>query len=338
MDEPPSEPLVLGKGVHAVIEAALKTGQHSEDFFSAMCDVVTGVLPLKIQKDELMFLAYQPNVLEHIGKPCCIEYHFQDSISPDNPFSPEIQGYLDHWIDVGDHIEIRDWKSNRKTYNPTDTHQLGIYADHLQRKTGKPVKGKLVFLRNRKVLEHLYSAEDIAVARSWALEKAEGIRKLVKEYKNKETPVEELFPATPGDVCRYCGWANMCTGKEIKCPSEIDNTKAVEVGAEIFRLEAALKLLKKNLRAYVKNNGPVRVGKREFTLVPSRSWNFNSSGLEKVFNKMKNSGVDPFGYFTITAGNLRKLKWEESDIEALGGKPRTTTTFRDVAVEEPKGE
>ena len=65
---------------------------------------------------------------------------------------------------------------------------------------------------------------------------------------------------------------------------------------------------------------------------------YDNSGLEKVFNKMKNSGVDPFGYFTITAGNLRKLKWEESDIEALGGKPRTTTTFRDVAVEEPKGE
>jgi hypothetical protein len=282
MPEPPTLPLVEGKGAHAVIEAALKTKQASKEFFGSMCDVIIGVSPLRIDKDELMFLTYQPNVLECIDKPCNIEYHFQEPIDPDDPFGPEIQGFIDHWQEYEDYIELRDWKSNRKSYNPIATKQLGIYAGHLQRITGKPVKGKLVFLRTREVFEHLYTLEDgIAAAQNWALGTAENIRNLVKLYEDKKGSSEELFPATPGDVCRYCGWADFCTGKEIVCPDDLDNTKAVEVASEIFRLETALGLLKEKLKTYVKNNGPVRVGKREFALVPNRYWSFNGDGLKR---------------------------------------------------------
>lgn len=337
MAEPPTLPLVGGKGAHAVVEAALKTKQDGKEFFSSMCDVVIGVSPLKLDKDELMYLTYQPNVLECIGKPGFIEYHFQEPIDPDDPFGPEIQGYIDHWLEYEDYIELRDWKTNRKSYNPITTHQLGIYAGHLQRKTGKPVKGKLVFLRTHEIFEHLYTPEDgITTAQTWALSTAENIRNLVKLYKDKKGTPEELFPATPGDVCRYCGWADLCTGQEIVCPDDLDSTKAVEVASEVFRLETALDLLKEKLKVYVKNNGPVRVGKREFALVPNRYWSFSGDGLKKAFDKMKSNGVDPFGVLSLTAKGLKKLNWTEKDIKALGGSPRSTINFKDIAVEEDK--
>ncbi len=335
MAEPPTLPLVEGKGAHAVIEAALKTKQDSKEFFSSMCDVVIGVSPLRLDKDELMYLTYQPNVLECIGKPGNIEYHFQELIDPDDPFGPEIQGYIDHWLEYEDFIELRDWKSNRKSYDPITTQQLGIYAGHLQRKTSKPVKGKLVFLRTREIFEHLYTPEDgITTAQTWALNTADNIRNLVKLYEDKKGTPEELFPATPGDVCRYCGWADFCTGKEIICPEDLDYTKAVGVASEVFRLETAVDLLKEKLKVFVKHNGPVRVGKREFCFAPSRYWTFSGDGLKKAVDKMKKGGVDPFGVLSLTAKGLKKLNWGEAEIKALGGTLKTSLNFKDVAAEE----
>lgn len=335
MPEPPTLPLVQGKAAHAVIEGAMKTKQDSKEFFSSLCDVVIGVSPLRLDKDELMYLTYQANVLDCIGKPGIIEYHFQESIDPDDPFGPEMQGYIDHWLEGEDYIELRDWKSNRKSYDPITTKQLGIYAGHLQRKTGKPVKGKLVFLRTREIFEHLYTPEDgITTAQTWALSTAENIRNLVKLYNDKKGTPAELFPATPGDVCRYCGWADYCTGEEIICPDDLDPNKAVEVASEVFRLKTATKLLEERLKVFVKQNGPVRVGKREFCFAPSRYWSFSGDGLKKAFDKMKKGGVDPFGVLSLTAKGLNKLNWGESEIKALGGSLRTTMNFKDVAAEE----
>lgn len=335
ISEPPTLPLVLGKGAHTVIEGALKLKQDSRDAFGHLCDVAIGNAPMPLDKDELLGLTFQPNVLRYIGKECKTEEHFQIPIDPDNPFSPELQGYIDLSLEEADHVELNDWKSNRKSYVPTKTHQLGLYAGYLAEKTGKPIKGRLTFLRSREVFDHLYGMENgIAAARKWAKEVAYEIQDRLSRFDAKEASMEELFPATPGDVCRYCGWAEHCTGKEINIPDMLkDYEEAAGVGAEIFRLETATTALKEKLKLFVKNNGPVVVGKREFVLAPNKYWSFNGDGLEKAFNKMKLAGVDPFSIMSLTAKGLNKLNWNEADIKALGGNMRTTINFKDVSVD-----
>ncbi|MFX4261252.1 PD-(D/E)XK nuclease family protein [Pelotomaculum propionicicum] len=334
IDEPPTEPLVLGKGAHSVIEGALKLKTDSREVFSHLCDVVIGNAPLSLDKDELLGMTHQPNVLKYIGKECRIEEHFQIPIDPDDPFSPEIQGYIDLYLDEEeDLVELNDWKSNRKSYVPTSTHQLGLYAGYLAGKTGKRVKGQLTFLRTKEVFDHLYEPDNgIVAAQKWAKGVACEIQSRISSLESKEGTAEEIFPATPGDVCRYCGWAEHCTGKTIEIPDALkDIEEAAAVGAEIFRLESALTSLKEKLKAYVKRYGPVVVGKREFALSPSQYWSFNGDGLEKAFNKMKSEGVDPFSVMSLTAKGIKKLNWSEADIKALGGNLRTTVNFKDIA-------
>lgn len=337
IEEPTTLPLALGKATHAVAESALKLKQDSRAFFETMCDVVMGLSPLKLDKEELLLLTYQPLVLQYVGKadPDKIEHHFEAPIDPDNPFSPMLQGYIDIWQDEVDVVQLTDFKTNRKPYSPTDKHQLGLYAGYLADKTGKTVIGNLVFLRTREATDHIYSYNNgIAAARAWAMDTALEIEERTENLLLKKGSPKELFPAKPGDNCRYCGFAGKCNGEEIVIPDMIYRyDQALEVAREIFRLDQKSEILKARLRGYVKMQGPVTVGRRRFDLVPSKYWSFGGNALEKAFKKMKATGIDPFGVMSLTATGLKKVGWGESEIKELGGTLRTTINFKDVSID-----
>lgn len=332
--EPPTEPLVLGGAVHAVIEAALTAGRDDESFFRAMSGVAANVAPVKIDPDEVFSLACQPLVRRLVNSGGNVETHFCMLLSPGDPFGPEIQGYLDFWLD-GPEILLVDWKTNRKAYNPLDTHQLGLYAGWLYEKTGKPVRGKLVFLRTSEIREHLYTTNNgIAAARKWAYETATDIWERLYALQNGGDR-EKLFPATPGDACTYCGWAGSCTGKEISIPDIVrDYDEAVALGREILRLEAAADILKDRLRGWVKQHGPVTVDSREFRIAPSRYWKWPQDSLRAAVAAMEREGVDPFQVLSLTAAGLKKLGWDEERILSLGASLQSREDFRHVKVGE----
>lgn len=329
--EPPTEPLVLGGAVHAVIEAALNAGRDDEQFFWAMSGVAAAVAPVEIDSAEVFGLAYQPLVRQLVSSGGNVETHFQAPLDPGDPFGPEIQGYLDFWLD-GPEIFLVDWKTNRKAYNPLNTHQLGLYAGWLHEKTGKPVRGKLVFLRTGEVREHLYSAENgIAAARKWAYETAVDIRERLYALQNGGDQ-EKLFPAAPGAACLYCGWADSCTGKEINVPDFVRGyDEAAALGREILRLETATDILKGRLRGWVKRHGPVAVDSREFRIAPSRYWKWPQDSLKRAVAAMERDGIDPLQVLSLTAAGLKKLGWDEEKIMSLGASLQHKEDFRHVA-------
>ncbi|RJX20146.1 MAG: PD-(D/E)XK nuclease family protein [Desulforudis sp.] len=329
--EPPTEPLVLGGAVHAVIEAALTAGRDDESFFRAMSGVAADVAPVKIDPDEVFGLACQPLVRRLVNWGGSVEERFQMPLDPEDPFGPEIQGYLDFWLD-GLEVLLVDWKTNRKAYNPLDTHQLGLYAGWLHEKTGKPVRGKLVFLRTGEVREHLYTPEDgIAAARDWAYETAVDIRERLYALQNGGDR-KELFPAAPGAACLYCGWADSCTGKEINVPDFVRGyDEAATLGREILRLETAADILKGRLRGWVERHGPVTVDSREFRIAPSNYWKWPQESLKKAVAAMEHEGVDPFKILSLTAAGLKKLGWDGERIRALGASLQHKEDFRHVA-------
>ncbi len=330
--EPPTEPLVLGGAVHAVIEAALNASRNDEGFFRALSKAVAAVAPLQVDPGEIFDLAYRPEVLGMVGAGGRIEEHFQMPLDPEDPFGPEIQGYLDFWADTGQEILLIDWKTNRKAYSPPDTHQLGLYAGWLSNNTGKPVRGKLVFLRLGEVREHLYTPGDgIASARRWALETATDIRERLYALQNGGDP-GELFPAAPGDACTYCGWAGNCTGAEIVIPETVSSPPEAErVAREILRLEATLGALKEQLRGYVERHGPVVVDSREFRLSPSRYWKWPQEALKNAVAAMEKEGIDPLQVLSLTSAGLKKLGWSEEKCRNLGANLAETVQFRCVS-------
>jgi len=329
--EPPTEPLILGKAVHAVIQAALATGRDDTAFFRAVSHAVADMAPVGIDPEEVLRLACQPAVLREIPHVNRIEQHFQMPLDPADPFGPEIQGYLDLWRDDGPEALLVDWKTNRNAYGPLNTHQLGLYAGWLSQSTGKPVRGKLVFLRTGEIREHLYDPDNgIAAAREWALETALEIRERLYRLQSGGSR-ETLFPATPGDACTYCGWAASCAGGEIAVPAAAqDYGEAVALGRKILRLEGALDILKGHLRGYVENHGPVQVDSREFRIAPSNYWKWPQESLRAAVTAMEAEGFDPFQVLSLTAAGLKKLPWDDERIRALGAVFQSREDFRHV--------
>ncbi len=333
--EPATEPLELGRAVHAVIEAALKSGRSDEAFFRVMSGVVAGMLSIPIDPEEIFRLAYQSiqSKAFELGEEGRVEDHFQVPLFFDDPFSPELQGYIDCWVPNNDEVQLIDWKTNRKMYDPLDTYQLGLYAGWLYQKTGLPVRGKLAFLRFGEVREHLYTPENgIAEAWEWAQRTATDIRERLYALQSGEDP-KTLFPTQPGDACVYCAWADHCTGFELDIPDIIrDQEKAVALGREILRLERRADILKGRLRAWVKSNGPVTVGSRQFRIVPSQYWKWPQGSLKNAVAAMEQEGIDPFTVLSLTSAGLKKLNWDEERIRTLGATLQSREDFRHVVV------
>ena len=85
----------------------------------------------------------------------------------EDPFAPELQGYIDLLLDDG---WIVDWKTSRRTYHVLNNMQISLYAWALMRMKGiSSVKGMLYFLRFRRGSSHIFDEKDAERARQWAL-------------------------------------------------------------------------------------------------------------------------------------------------------------------------
>jgi len=99
--------------------------------------------------------------------------------------------------------------------------------------------------------------------------------------------------------------------------------EAVALANEINRLDAAVKVMKAELKKYVEANGPVDTGEEVWDFYKSESWSFDKEGLKEVARNMALEGVDPWELMTVTKTNLNKLGWDESFLEKMGNKKVT---------------
>jgi len=333
LPEPVTEAQNLGKAAHAVIAQAIKERRADPEFFESLCEAVGAACG--VDPGELLKLTYNLEVLNcaalALEKDVRVEEHFQLPLDPDDPFGPELQGYVDFWAPNGGEVLLVDWKSGYKEYTPLEKHQLGLYAWRLHQETGKPVRGKLVFLRGN-VFEHVYTPEDgIEEARAWALETARDVQERLYRVQNGGDP-REHFPANPGPHCKYCGWAANCAGGEIDLPGQVATREEAEkIARDVLRLEAALDALKESLRAYVEKAGPVVVDGKEFKLLPSRYWKWPQDALSRAVAQMQEEGIDPLTVLSLTSAGLKKLGWDEEKCRALGADLAETLQFRCIS-------
>ncbi len=325
IEEETGEPAVFGKASHSAIETALVLNRNDEEFFNAISKAVADVAPVKIDPEEVFKVTFQDIVLEHFKPGNVIEDHFQIPLS-DEPFSPKIQGYIDLWRDEGDHILLNDWKTNRKSYDPLENHQLALYAWYLNRQYKKPVKGQLAFLRHRQNTEpHIFTPEEMETARKWAFDKATEI--LNKLVRCKNSDYTKWFPATPGEHCEYCGYAFRCLGYgPLPDPEEGQDYQQMQAFArETLRVEAALKQMKDRIKEYVQLCGSVELDKKQYVVEKPAYWKWDKNSLSHAFSKMLQEGRNPFELISLNATNLKKLPWTQRDIHNLGAFERNAS-------------
>lgn len=98
---------------------------------------------------------------------------------------------------------------------------------------------------------------------------------------------------------------------------------AVALAREIARLEAALKQMKAELKAFVEVNGPIVVDDQIWDFAESVSWSFPPEGLQAIAETIAVEGDDPWKYFTLSAESVRRLGWSEEYLLQYGEKKVT---------------
>lgn len=206
-EEPVTQPLALGKGVHKAIESRIKGCNDSESLLNGMVEID---FHPEVSINELNQLFKKAPVIKGMGE---TEMYFKLPLS-DNPRAPEIQGYIDLVQEGEWDYSLWDWKTNHKSYDALDNHQLGLYAWALMTLKGtSSINGRLYFLRFRKGSQHHFTGQDAEKSRRWAYDLAMEINSKLFLRDIMPEKTDEIFPATPSSACSHCPFAVECFRK-----------------------------------------------------------------------------------------------------------------------------
>ena len=321
-----SPPLEFGKATHGIIETMINEGDLSIQKALLACIQAS----MDFSDDDMAEMERCINafaVKQAVAQGGNVEEYFELQLD-DMPFAPAIRGCIDYYFIEDDKIYLYDWKSNRATYKPWETHQLGLYADYLNKKYGLPVIGHLAFLRFDRVFSHEYTPEEIEKSRQWALNIALEYDVRIEKVKAGED-VDIHFPKQPGDGCEYCGYKNLCLQK-CSVPEAITSyAEAVETLQGVAELKQFIKIYEDNLKKYIQNSGPVQADALIASLQKNEYLLFNLNARKAVIKRMLEQNLDIGSILKIGSDAqkalLEKHSWTEDDFLKLGAKRRATT-------------
>lgn len=325
----PGLPLIFGKACHAVIETAIKAG--NAEIIPALCQAVVSASDLDEQKEDLEKCVQASSVLEAIKTGGEVEEYFEMPLD-DTPFAPRLRGYIDFNQKNDKAVILTDWKSNRATYKPLETYQLGLYAAYLRKKHSLPVIGRLAFLRFNTIEEHEYTDADIKEALDWAREAAYECDARKQRVEMGKDP-NEVFPKQHGDACEYCDYKYFCLSEVPGIPEAISTKEeALEVAQGILFTQANLKLHQNNLKTFVQKNGPIQDDHVKALMEKSEYLTFDLKARLAVVNKMQQDKLNIGSILKIGSDAQKDLKekhgWSEQDFLDLGAKKRSKNTLK----------
>jgi len=311
----PGPALVFGKACHSVIETAIRSG--SVEDLSVCAHAVSSALELDL--DEILRCVTVFPVIRAVETGGAVEEYFE---MPLEPFGSTLRGYIDyHRADK--YVYLTDWKTNQRSYRPTDSYQLGLYAAYLRQKYNRPVIGRLVFLRPDRTEEHEYGDADINEALDWARETANECEARKARAASGEDPLE-VFPKNTGS-CEWCEYASFCLSETRAIPEAITTPgEALEAAEGILEAEEALKIKKAKLKTFVERSGPLQKNGLRVSIDKNEYLRFDLSARKAVCEKILADGLDIGSILKIGADAqkdlMTKYGWTEQDFLTLGAK------------------
>lgn len=322
--------LEFGKACHGVIETMIK--HQDTSLKDALIDCLGASMDFTEDKLQEMHKCVSADaVVAACERGGNVETYFEEPLDA-SPFSPSIRGYIDYFYLEDDKIHLLDWKTSQRTYNPLDTHQLGLYARVLNQKYSLPVVGHLVFLRFNRVISHEYTEEDMAESFNWALDTAleyDARFEKVAKQNNDKSGVERWFPKQYRG-CDYCTFKEYCLERSnVTAPTVTTPEEAKKAIKEILEMKEFQKNYEANLKEYVKQQGVVRDGTYKAELNKSEYLTFDLAARKKVIQEMLNQNIDLGAVLKIGSDAQKDLmskhQWDEEDFFNLGAKKRSKT-------------
>ncbi len=99
--------------------------------------------------------------------------------------------------------------------------------------------------------------------------------------------------------------------------------EAINLANEVERIEAVLKVMKDQMKAYVQKNGPIETDSVIWDFNESVSYSFNPDQMKNIAENIVLEGENPWALLSISSSNLKKLGWSDSFINQLGQKKIT---------------
>lgn len=121
-----------------------------------------------------------------------------------------------------------------------------------------------------------------------------------------------------------------------KIVTEFTKEDAVALAQEVERYEAAVKIMKGKLKAFVELQGSVEANGKVWDFQPSSSWTFRPEQLKVLAGMIAFDDKDPFEFLTLSAQSIKKLKWSDEILAHYGEKVAGTSSFRAVKSENYK--
>lgn len=108
-----------------------------------------------------------------------------------------------------------------------------------------------------------------------------------------------------------------------KTLNQFTEQQMIEKALEVERLEAAIKLMKADLKEWVEANGPLTAGDKVWDFNISVSWEFSPEKLKELSQLIVIDAKNPWDYLTLPAASLKKLNWDENVLSQYGVKKET---------------
>lgn len=102
---------------------------------------------------------------------------------------------------------------------------------------------------------------------------------------------------------------------------------AINAVNQVCRLEAVLKQLKEQLKAFVKNHGPVETEEQICDFFPSTKWVFSPEAKKEMAILIAVDGKNPYELLDFPASSLKELNWPEEVLMKFG-TPVVSESFR----------
>lgn len=224
------------------------------------------------------------------------------------------RGKIDRIDMIGNTAIITDYKSSFK--GKTDAFQGFIYA----------WLTSIIYpeITNFKIIIH-YIRSDWKEKYEFSKEKLSGIEFQIKAI-TETIEGDNKFKAKPGSRCSSCLVAFSCLKKGSTIKSITNENSAKKIAGDILAAEAQLESKKDLLKAWVSENGEVKLNGETFSFFPYETWKGDTKELVSV---LTDNNIEPWGYLKTDTKEIKKLcKTDDTLANSLAQALTISSTLR----------
>lgn len=137
---------------------------------------------------------------------------------------------------------------------------------------------------------------------------------------------DKKFKAKPGSRCGSCLVAHSCDKKPSKIKVLLKDKDAHKIAEDVLSMEAQLDAKKDLLKAWVGENGEVKVNGETFSFFPYETWKGDTKELVSV---LTDNNIEPWGYLKTDTKEIKKLcKTDDTLANSLAQALTISSTLR----------